>query len=158
MFEAGHPLVRATNAQISNNGPIRSAYAAAGFENASGYPATGQICGLQECWLLPDVPGRCGPVVERYRGPPSPFGAIRGTYASFGFESGRLGTYLPEHCGTKNGGCYQMYETGRSFGDQDWRLLQPLPGRSAASGAARIRKRLDGLPDEPRDLLVVNHL
>jgi len=115
MFEGGAILWSgATNAQISNNGPIRSAYAAAGFENGYlGYPATGQICGLRNAGCYQMYQGGAVLWSSATGAHPSPFGAIRGTYASFGFESGRLGyPTSPEHCGTKNGGCYQMYETG----------------------------------------------
>jgi GH25 family lysozyme M1 (1,4-beta-N-acetylmuramidase) len=115
MFQGGAILWSgATNAQISKNGPIRSTYAGTGFENGYlGYPASGQICGLKKAGCYQMFQGGAILWSPGTGAHPSPFGAIRGTYGSFGFENGRPGyPTSPEHCGSKNGGCYQMYETG----------------------------------------------
>ena len=115
MFQGGAILWSAsTDAQISANGPIRNAYAAAGFENGFlRYPVSGQICGLKNAGCYQMFQGGAILWSSNTGAFLSTFGAIRGTYAAYGFENGQPGyPTSPEYCGSKNGGCYQMYETG----------------------------------------------
>ncbi len=115
MFQGGAILWSgATNAQISPNGPIRTAYSETGFENGYfGYPVSGQICGLRDGGCYQMFQGGAMLWSKASGAQPSTFGAIRGAYAALGFENGRAGYPTSrEFCGSKNGGCYQMYQTG----------------------------------------------
>ncbi len=115
MFEGGAVLWNPiTGAQISLFGPIRDRYATLGFENGMlGYPASGQYCGLARggCYQM----FQTGAILwsPATGAQPSTFGGIRATYASLGFENGPPGyPTTAEICGSKNGGCYQMFEGG----------------------------------------------
>lgn len=103
-----------TGAQPSLLGPIRDLWQKQGFENGPlGYPASNVICAL--------IGGGC---FQNYSGgsvmwsPASgahsiPFGPIRDSWVTGGFENGILGYPTSEQvCGLRNGGCFQNFANG----------------------------------------------
>ena len=102
----------ATGAQVSANGPIRSAYQGAGFEaGILGFPTTGEIAirgggkyqNFQNGAILWSA--ATGAQV-------SPNGAIRTAYQAAGFEGGRLG-YPTSGVYVLNGLSVQDFQGGR---------------------------------------------
>ncbi|MCQ1999243.1 GH25 family lysozyme [Arthrobacter zhaoxinii] len=114
-FQGGSILwSSATGAQVSPNGPLRTAYQKQGFENgALGYPTGGQVCGIKDNGCYQNFSGGAilwsaatGAQVSANR-------AIRTAYQAAGFENGVLGYPRgPEVCGIKNNGCYQDFQGG----------------------------------------------
>ena len=102
----------ATGAHVSV-GAIRGEWAATGFENGRmGYPTSNEVGGLKD-----------GGVYQMYQGgailysPASgahiSVGGIRSTWASTGFESGRLGYPTSDEYSTGNGNVAQDYQGGK---------------------------------------------
>ncbi|WP_235780463.1 hypothetical protein [Sinomonas notoginsengisoli] len=101
-----------TGAHISVGG-IRDTWAAYGYENGRmGYPTTDEVCGLRSggCYQSYEA----GAIVwSPGTGAHISVGGIRGTWAAYGYENGRMGyPTTDEVCGLRDGGCYQMYEGG----------------------------------------------
>lgn len=103
-----------SGAQISVSGPIRTAWAATGFENGvMGYPTGGQTCGLaaQGCYQnFQSGAVLWSPATGAKR---SLNGPIRAAWQKTGFESGPLGYPTSDTlCGLRDGGCFQSFQTG----------------------------------------------
>ncbi|WP_223263026.1 GH25 family lysozyme [Arthrobacter sp. NamB2] len=102
-----------TGAQISPNGPIRTTYAANGYENGGlGYPTGPQICGITANGCYQDFQG--GAIHwTAATGAHATGGEIRRAWARTGFETGNLGfPTSAETCGLINGGCSQNFQGG----------------------------------------------
>ncbi|WP_246657711.1 GH25 family lysozyme [Arthrobacter yangruifuii] len=104
----------ATGAQVSPNGPVRTAYQKQGFESGTlGYPTGGQVCGIRDNGCYQNYQGGAILWSPATGAQPSPNGAIRTAYQKQGFENGGLGYPTSgEVCGIKDNGCYQNYQGG----------------------------------------------
>ncbi|WP_404320437.1 GH25 family lysozyme [Arthrobacter luteolus] len=104
----------ATGAQVSPNGPIRTAYQKTGFENGTlGYPRGPQVCGIKNNGCYQDFQGGAILWSSATGAQVSPNGDIRTAYQKTGFENGTLGYPRgPQVCGIKNNGCYQDFQGG----------------------------------------------
>ncbi|MHA7220012.1 GH25 family lysozyme [Arthrobacter sp. MDT1-48-3] len=104
----------ATGAVISLNGPLRTAWLAAGGEGgALGYPTAAQVCGIRDNGCYQSF--QKGEVFwSKASGAAiSKVGVIRTAYRAAGAENGALGFPLAaEACGLKAGGCYQAFQNG----------------------------------------------
>jgi len=104
----------ASGAQLSLNGPYRTAWATSGYENGPlGYPTSGVICGLRDSgcyqpYQYGEILWSAGTGAQVSRP-----GAIRTLYRNNGAENGTLGyPTSAETCGLVNGGCYQNFQGG----------------------------------------------
>ncbi|WP_326962271.1 GH25 family lysozyme [Arthrobacter sp. MP_M7] len=105
---------QATGAQLSEEGPVRTAYRKAGAENSAlGFPTSGKICGLPQTGCYQGF--QAGAIIQTAAtgAQLSPNGPIRTAWANSGFEGGPLGYPTGETtCGLVNDGCYQPYQKG----------------------------------------------
>ncbi|MFM9429708.1 uncharacterized protein with LGFP repeats [Arthrobacter sp. MP_2.3] len=105
---------QATGAQLSEEGPVRTAYRKAGAENSAlGFPTSGKICGLPQTGCYQGF--QAGAILQTPAtgAQLSPNGPIRTAWANSGFEGGPLGYPTGETtCGLVNDGCYQPYQKG----------------------------------------------
>jgi uncharacterized protein with LGFP repeats len=116
---------------VSTSGPIWTTWTGLGSSRGKlGYPSGKETCGL--------VNGGC---YQRFQGgtihwspatgASATWGAIRATWASLGFEKGKLGYPSgKETCGLINGGCYQRFQGGTIH----W---SPATGAFGTSGPIR---------------------
>ncbi|MGO4493476.1 GH25 family lysozyme, partial [Arthrobacter sp. 2YAF22_2] len=104
----------ATGAQLSEEGPIRTAYRQAGAENSTlGYPTSGKLCGLKDGGCYQGFETGAIILSPATGAQISPNGPIRDAWAKSGFESGPLGYPTGSvTCGLRDGGCYQLYQNG----------------------------------------------
>jgi uncharacterized protein with LGFP repeats/GH25 family lysozyme M1 (1,4-beta-N-acetylmuramidase) len=104
----------ATGAQLSEEGPIRSAYRQTGAENSAlGYPTSGKLCGLSSGGCYQGFEGGAIVLSPATGAQISLSGPIRDAWAQSGFEDGPLGYPAgPVTCGLTAGGCYQLYQNG----------------------------------------------
>lgn len=112
-FQGGAVLwSRASGAQVSPSGPIRTAYQKHGFENGGlGYPTSGQICGIKDAGCYQNYQG--GAITwSRASGAHPTAGEIRKKWQSTGFESGYLGYPIDDETCVA-GRCTQSFEGGR---------------------------------------------
>ena len=119
-----------TGAHI-NGGAIRSAYASAGWETGwLGYPTTREVRGLRDGGAYQSFQG--GTIYwSPATGAQINTGAIRGAYASQGWETGSLGYPTGgEVRGLRNGGAYQSFQGGAIY----W---SPGTGAQINKGAIR---------------------
>ena len=107
-----HPPV-GRHRRLRHLGPIRATWASLGYENGKlGYPTRNESCGL--------VSGGCFQTFQggtihwsAATGAFATWGAIRATWASLGYEKGKLGYPTGnEKCGLLGGGCYQAFQGG----------------------------------------------
>ncbi|MBP1135130.1 uncharacterized protein with LGFP repeats [Arthrobacter sp. PvP023] len=104
-----------TGAHI-NTGGIRAVYASQGWENGFlGYPTTGEIRGLRNGGVYQSFQG--GTIYwSPTTGARINTGAIRGAYASQGWENGYLGYPTTDEVrGLRNGGAYQSFQGGTVY-------------------------------------------
>ena len=104
----------ASGAQVSLSGPIRSLWAATGYENGSlGYPTSNQVCGLKDGGCYQNYQNGAIIWSPATGAQVSPSGPIRSLWATTGYENGSLGYPTSNQvCGLKDGGCYQNYQHG----------------------------------------------
>ncbi|MDQ6738904.1 MAG: CAP domain-containing protein [Actinomycetota bacterium] len=102
----------ATGARISVGG-IRAAWAASGFENGRlGYPVTNEVVGLRDGGVYQNYQG--GAIIwSPATGARISIGGIRKTWASTGFENGRLGYPTTNEYSIGRGNVAQDYQGGR---------------------------------------------
>jgi uncharacterized protein with LGFP repeats/GH25 family lysozyme M1 (1,4-beta-N-acetylmuramidase) len=105
---------QATGAQLSEEGPIRTAYRKAGAENSTlGFPTSGKICGLPQTGCYQGYQGGAIIHTPATGAQISLNGPIRTAWANSGFEGGPLGYPTGDiTCGLQDGGCYQNYQKG----------------------------------------------
>ncbi|SFT44250.1 Pregnancy-associated plasma protein-A [Arthrobacter sp. ov118] len=94
-------------------GAIRTAWGSVGYENGKlRYPLANEVCGLLNGGCYQTFQGgtiHWSPASGAF----ATWGAIRATWASLGYEKGRLGYPTgKETCGLVNGGCYQTFQGG----------------------------------------------
>jgi uncharacterized protein with LGFP repeats/GH25 family lysozyme M1 (1,4-beta-N-acetylmuramidase) len=103
----------ATGAQLSPNGPIRSAWQASGFETGTlGYPTSGVVGGLTNGGSYQNF--QSGAVIwsPATGAQLSPNGPIRSAWQASGFETGPLGYPTSGVVPLSNGGAYQNFQNG----------------------------------------------
>ena len=110
-------------------GGIRSAWAAAGYENGKlGYPTSNETCGLTNngCYqMFQNGAINYAPGIGAF----ATGGAIRTTWAATGYENGKLGYPTSnETCGLTNNGCLQAFQNGVI-------TYSPTAGAFAVTGA-----------------------
>jgi L,D-peptidoglycan transpeptidase YkuD (ErfK/YbiS/YcfS/YnhG family) len=115
-FEGGAVHWAPGNGAFATWGAIAAKWASYGWESGRlGYPVTDEICGL-----------RNGGCVQRFQGGAvhwapgngayATWAAIAASWASYGWESGRLGyPVTDEACGLRGGGCVQSFERGAIY-------------------------------------------
>ena len=114
-FAGGLLYSHPTTGTRAVSGALAGVYAAAGGDGALGFPVTGLICGLSS--------GGCGQVFQTgriYRTPTTGTHAIAEPVATpwvqSGAEAGSLGYPVTGLiCGLTNGGCGQVFQTGRIY-------------------------------------------
>jgi uncharacterized protein with LGFP repeats/GH25 family lysozyme M1 (1,4-beta-N-acetylmuramidase) len=101
-------------AQLSPNGPIRSAWQASGFENGPlGYPTTGVVTGLINGGTYQNFQNGAIIWSQATGAQLSPAGPIRTYWLNSGAEQGPLGYPTSgQVCGLVGGGCYQNFQNG----------------------------------------------
>ncbi|WP_155848420.1 L,D-transpeptidase family protein [Arthrobacter sp. 35W] len=131
MFQNGAILFSPGTGAAISAGPIRSSWAASGYENGYlGYPTTNTVCGLRDGGCYQMFQG--GAIVwSPATGAAISLGAIRTAWAATGFENGYLGyPTTNEVCGLRDGGCYQMFQSGAI-------VWSPATGAAVSLGAVR---------------------
>ena len=135
---------KATGAQLSITGPIRTAYQGSGFETGSlGYPTGGQTCSKGNICTQTFQTGAIywtgGATAQA-----SPNGAIRTAYLKAGGPSGSLGyPTSAQVCGIKDGGCYQNFQNGAIL----W--SKAAGAQVSAHGDIRIAYQKSGFENGP---------
>ncbi len=112
-FESGTIHYSPTSGAFASWGSIRAAWGTAGYENGKlGYPVTNEICGLTGGGCYQGFQGgtiHYAPGTGAF----STTGPIRATWATLGYEKGKLGYPVTnEICGLTGGGCYQGFQGG----------------------------------------------
>lgn len=104
-----------TFAQVTRGGAIRSHWVANRSENGIlGYPTSGENCGLKSGGCYQSFEGGQVHWSSSTGAHPTRNGAIRGEWASSGYEQGVLGyPTSPEMCVLKDNGCYQTFQGGQ---------------------------------------------
>jgi uncharacterized protein with LGFP repeats len=104
----------ATGAQPSLPGPIRDAWARAGYEaGVMGYPTSGVICGLKNGGCFQNYQGGAIMWSPASGAALSTHSGIRDFWQQQNFENGPLGYPTSNAtCGLKNGGCFQNFQGG----------------------------------------------
>jgi len=130
-FERGCILYSPASGAHVSAGPIRSLWAATGFENGSlGYPVTDEVGGLKDGGVFQNYQG--GAIIwSPATGAHISIGAIRSLWAATGFENGSLGYPVTDEVGgLKDGGVFQNYQGGAI-------IWSPATGAHISVGAIR---------------------
>ncbi|RKR20663.1 pregnancy-associated plasma protein-A [Arthrobacter oryzae] len=112
-FQGGTIHWSPASGAIATLGAIRTAWGATGYENGKlGYPLSNEICGLTGGGCYQTFQGgsiHWSPASGAF----ATWGATRATWASLGYEKGKLGYPSgTETCGLTSGGCYQTFQGG----------------------------------------------
>ncbi|MGX9900415.1 LGFP repeat-containing protein [Arthrobacter sp. SA17] len=102
-----------TGAQLSTNGPIRTAWAASGYEHGPWATPPATYSAAYATAAASRLTKRRNPLVPTTGAHISRTGAIRLLYRNNSAENGTLGyPTSAEVCGLTNNGCYQNYQNG----------------------------------------------
>ncbi|WP_369044861.1 GH25 family lysozyme [Sinomonas sp. P10A9] len=141
-----------TGAQLSLNGPIRTAWAQTGYDSGPlGYPTGPESCGLRDGGCYQAFQG--GEIMwsTATGAQISHLGGIRTAYRAAGAEGSVLGYPTgPETCGLRDGGCYQAFQGGEiMWSTATGAQISHLGGIRTAYRAAGAEGSVLGYPTGP---------